>query len=566
MAGERTTSGELVADRYRLLRVLGRGGQATVWRAADLETGLDVALKLLNPDRRANPAAMERLRREAELLRRLEHVHVARCIDVGLDLTRPYIAMEYVRGVSLAEEMGQRARRQAPFDLAEVYEIFAQLLDAVGHAHELGIVHRDLKPPNVMFVRSPEGVSTKLLDLGVAKLLDRDTHEETTQGRVLGSLLYMSPEQATGVAVDQRADIFALGTMLFEVLTLRRPWTRLADGSLPPSYVAGLRLHGANAPTEILQRMLAAERPAPSRWRSGLDSRLDSVLARALAVRAADRHPRAADLLEDLSAAMDAGPERTRLTVFSDWEADSVESRDAALPGEGQPEGDPVFLPEDELARARLFLGDTRSEVVQRTVTASVSITGAGASSEGPGPARRPPGLRRTWVVGLGLGSLLVVLTLGARVLLEESASPELVLPMSPVRSSTPPPRTQVRAVPEPVEPAEPVAPVVAPPRAAEPSSKRPSERPVRAAQPPKAKGERHRFPEIRAALSTLEAEGSNLELFNRTAEAVMKAAEARVPAAERRDRIKRLASASLRTGDLAQLSRAVSALESAAD
>lgn len=561
MSAERTTSGELVADRYRLVRVLGRGGQATVWHAHDLETGLEVALKLLNPDRRANPAAMERLRREAELLRRLQHDHVARFVDLGLDLARPYVAMEYVRGVSLAEEMGQRAQRQAHFGLPEVYEIFAQLLGAVSHAHELGIVHRDLKPPNVMFVRTSLGVSTKLLDLGVAKLLDRDNHDETTQGRVLGSILYMPPEQAVGGAVDERADIFALGTMLFEVLTLRRPWTRLADGGLPLSYVGGLRLQGVNAPTEILQRMLAADRPAPSRWRAGLDPRLDAVLARALAVRAADRYQRAAELLEALGAALDPGPERTRLTVLSDWDANPAASRAAGAAGAPPPEGASLSLPEDELARARLLLGHTRSEVVQRTVTASLSTGGAGVLTGAQGEALSSPSPRRRWLVGLGL--IIAPMSLAFAVFQQLRPAPAPVVPASPVEAAAPPVRVKVRAVSEPPEPSEPVTPTEVSPPATAPVSKA---RPARARPTRSERVDGPRFPELRAALDRLETEGSNLELFNRTAEAVLKAADARVSLPERRDRIKRLASASLRTGDRAQLSRAVSVLESSAD
>lgn len=589
MTAEQTVSGELVEGRYRLVRVLGRGGQAAVWRALDLETNAEVALKLLHASRRADPAAVQRLGREAEMLRRLEHPQIARCLDFRLDLSRPYIAMEYVRGVSLAQELSQRAPRQAHFSLGEVREIFEQLLGAVGHAHELAIMHRDLKPPNVMFIRTEDGVSTKLLDLGVAKLLDQGIHDETTQGRVLGSILYMSPEQATGLRVDERTDIFALGTILFEVLSLRRAWTRLDDGTPPLAYVHGVHLRGQNAPTEILKRIVAPERPAPSRWRSGVGRSLDAVVARALAVRPEDRYPRAVDLQEALDAAIEEGAARTRLTILSDWSADGREP--SSSPGPGL-DGAWVGLSEEDLARARLVLGATMDEgaVLTRTaaselshaVESTPSPTQGTSSAVSPRPARRVSESKRSLFLGLTVALAATVLAFGLSQVLVREAPPRVVLEAARMESSSPrastprvraeseedgslaaglePPRAEPSPAPGPAE-SEALRPVS---RVTAPTKRSPAPGPQR--EPVKGRREEGRFSEIRAALARLASEGSNLDLFNRTGQAVIKAADARVSSAERRGRIKRLASSSMRTADLAQLQRAVAELESAAD
>ena len=196
---------------YELIASLGSGGMGEVYRARDIRLGRDVALKVLPSDLAANPSSLARFEREARHVAALNHPNIVSVFDVGSDDGVAYIVTELVEGVSL---------RGASFPLRKVTDIGAQIADALAAAHAAGVTHRDIKPDNVMVTR--EG-RVKVLDFGVAKATgspapDRMTVAQTEIGLVVGTVGYMAPEQVRGVAVDSRADIFAVGALLYELL------------------------------------------------------------------------------------------------------------------------------------------------------------------------------------------------------------------------------------------------------------------------------------------------------------------------------------------------------------
>ena len=216
---------------YRVTAAIGSGGMGEVYRATDTKLGRDVALKVLPSEVRQDPARLERFRREARLLASLNHPNVGAIHGLEEADGMPFLALELVEGEDLAERL---KRGSIPTD--EALGIATQIADALAAAHEKGIVHRDLKPANVKL--TPDG-KVKVLDFGLAKAYAEDAapdsgadlsrsptlaHGGTLAGVILGTAAYMAPEQAKGGAVDKRADIWAFGCVLYEMLAGRRPF------------------------------------------------------------------------------------------------------------------------------------------------------------------------------------------------------------------------------------------------------------------------------------------------------------------------------------------------------
>ena len=215
---------------YRVVDKLGEGGMGVVWRAVDTTLDRDVAIKVLPEGLAADPERLARFEREAKLLAAVNHPNIAEIYGLhAVDETR-FIAMELIAGEDLAQRIGRGALPQQ-----EVLEIAKQVARALEVAHEQGVIHRDLKPANVQM--TPDG-RVKVLDFGLAKALQPDpasgeanpsmsptiTSLGTQAGMILGTAAYMAPEQARGHAADKRADIWALGCMLYEMLTARAPF------------------------------------------------------------------------------------------------------------------------------------------------------------------------------------------------------------------------------------------------------------------------------------------------------------------------------------------------------
>jgi len=262
-------AGDVLCERYRLVKVLRSGGMGTVWLARHLVLEIDVAIKLLLP-RLSAPEFAERLMREARAAAQVNHANIVRVIDVGqTPAGEPFMAMEYLQGSSLADVIDTRGRIPA----AMTVRLALPLIDALASAHAKGIVHRDLKPDNVVMTVSDAGVVVpKLVDFGIAKLADDvDEGRRLTQaGSVLGSPDYMAPEQARGERhVDGRTDVWAMCVMLYEMLTGIRPF------------------HGDNY--NALIHAIVTEEPAPTVDFGAGDEALWEILSLGLQKRAADR-------------------------------------------------------------------------------------------------------------------------------------------------------------------------------------------------------------------------------------------------------------------------------------
>jgi serine/threonine-protein kinase len=270
--------GRLVGGRYRLVSLIGAGGMGAVYRAVHTNMGKDFAVKVLRPELSRTEEAARRFEREAEAASRLAHPGCVRVTDFGRDDGALFLVMEHLDGRSLAAVLGETPRLHP----ARAVHIAAQILDAVGHAHAQGVVHRDLKPENVMLARvddDPDHVT--ICDFGLARVAaPGDGSGITDAGALFGTPEYLSPEQALGEPADGRADLYAIGVMLFEMLAGRRPFVGATRSELlaahltrePPSLreVTG----DGSIPAELDQVTAIALRKRKSeRWAMAQDFR-----------------------------------------------------------------------------------------------------------------------------------------------------------------------------------------------------------------------------------------------------------------------------------------------------
>ena len=211
-------------SHYRIISKLGAGGMGEVWLAEDQRLDRRVALKILPRRMMENPELLQRFQREARAASALNHPNIITIHEIGLIGQTHFIATEFIEGVTLRERL-----RQGQLSLAEVLNISVQLVSAMQAAHKAGIVHRDLKPENIMI--RPDGL-VKVLDFGLARVTptkdpvkpDEAHHHSTAQGTLIGTPRYMAPEQARGIRVDHRADIFSLGVVIYEMISGRPPF------------------------------------------------------------------------------------------------------------------------------------------------------------------------------------------------------------------------------------------------------------------------------------------------------------------------------------------------------
>ncbi len=216
-------AGERIAGRFELLEPIGRGAMGEVWRARHLGLDTEVALKLISDELRDRPGMLDRFFREARTLAKLSHAHIVRVHDVALpDDPLPYLAMELLTG----EDLRDYLERKGALDADEAVGIAAQLSEALAVAHRAGVVHRDLKPANLFLAKDagrPEGFRLVVLDFGTALLVDAVDQRLTQAGVVVGTPLYMSPEQAVGDLPSPASDLYAAAIILYEMLTEHVP-------------------------------------------------------------------------------------------------------------------------------------------------------------------------------------------------------------------------------------------------------------------------------------------------------------------------------------------------------
>ena len=203
--------------RYRLGEVIGRGGMGEVYRALRIDDDEPVAVKVLTESMRDDPLQVERFFREAQVCGELDSPHIVKILDAAWseDGRYPYLAMELLEG----RDLGSHLRTRGPLPLRDVVDLVQDVAEALSCAHAVGIVHRDMKPENVFFAQTPSGARWKVLDFGISKM--RDSRGTLTRNGVIGTPNYMSPEQAQGAPLDTRTDIFALGSIVYRVLTGR---------------------------------------------------------------------------------------------------------------------------------------------------------------------------------------------------------------------------------------------------------------------------------------------------------------------------------------------------------
>jgi serine/threonine-protein kinase len=284
--------GEVIADRYEIVRPLDSGAMGEVYEALHCTLHRRVALKVLRPEVTMSDEAMERFSREAQAAAAIGHPSIVDVIDLGIHAGRPFLVMELLEGESLLQRM------QGPYALPveTAVRVTGQVLSALASAHALGVIHRDVKPENV-FVLAGGELRVKLLDFGVSKFapVKRGSRGVTREGVVLGTPKYIAPEQWLDASrVDHRADLFSVGVLLYELLTGEFPYP------------------GDNE-SEIFRSLVeqTAEPAPPSALREGLPPGLDAVVLRAIEPMPAARFPSAQDFLDALQPFGAVGIEAT---------------------------------------------------------------------------------------------------------------------------------------------------------------------------------------------------------------------------------------------------------------
>lgn len=273
--------GITVADRYRIVSVLGRGGMGVVYRCEHTKMGKAMAIKLLHGDLARDRKVVERFRREAQAVSRLSSPYTVSVFDYGTSDGLTYLVMEIVEG----EDLGRLLRSRGTLSPMRLARICAQACESLAEAHEKNIVHRDVKPENILVTRGKDGLdSIKLLDFGLARLRDGEERSEiTNSGALLGTPYYMPPEVIRGREADPRADIYALGAMLYRGLVGVPPYT-------------------GNSPIAVLTKALTDDLVPPSKRRPDLDipAELDEIVCSCLAKDPEQRPQRISDVRDAL--------------------------------------------------------------------------------------------------------------------------------------------------------------------------------------------------------------------------------------------------------------------------
>jgi serine/threonine-protein kinase len=378
MQQARTT--HVLADRYELGPVLGQGGMARVHQGVDRQLDRRVAIKVLAPPFDRDDEFVERFRREARAAAGLSHPNIVAVFDSGSDDGTHFIVTELVEGETLADRL-----RDGPMPPADAVAVAVDIARALAAAHALGLIHRDIKPGNVMLL--PDG-RVKVVDFGIARAAGSDTLTHT--GVVLGSTAYLSPEQAGGQPVDERADLYSLGCVLYEMLTGRVPFR-------------------ADTPIATMYRHVNEDAPPPSTI-APVQPELEDVVLRCLEKDPKRRVASAAELEAALLAIpLARGGDTMRLENVGAAETQPVGPVDAA---ETQPVG-----PVDAVAGGAIAAGAASAVAADDAETepvAAAAADGGGLDSRRTAPSHAPPRRiargRRPWLMAALVVALLVAL------------------------------------------------------------------------------------------------------------------------------------------------------------
>ncbi|MBY0144526.1 Stk1 family PASTA domain-containing Ser/Thr kinase [Neobacillus niacini] len=278
--------GKRLSGRYKVLEMIGGGGMANVYLAHDMILDRDVAVKMLRLDFANDEEFIRRFRREAQSATSLAHPNIVNIYDVGEENDLYYIVMEYVEGQTLK----QYIQLNSPLQVEETLEIMKQLTSAISHAHQNHIVHRDIKPQNILVDRFG---NVKITDFGIAMALSATSITQTNS--VLGSVHYLSPEQARGGMANKKSDIYSLGIVMFELLTGRLPFS------------------GESA-VSIALKHLQSETPSVRRWNPNIPQSVENIVLKSTAKDSFHRYNSVEEMEEDLRTALDA--ERINETKF----------------------------------------------------------------------------------------------------------------------------------------------------------------------------------------------------------------------------------------------------------
>jgi serine/threonine protein kinase len=264
-------SSERIAGKYKILEELGRGGMGVVYKARDTRLDCTVALKFLPPELTKDEEAKKRFIQEAKAAATLNHPHICTIYEIDEAEEKTFISMEYIEGQSLKDKL-----KEGPLSIDEAKDIALQVASGLEKAHKKGIVHRDIKPANIMI--NDEG-QAKITDFGLAKL--SWGVDLTKPATIMGTVAYMSPEQARGEEVDHRTDIWSLGAILYEMLTGKRPFEKEQEQSMIYA--------------------ILNDRPIPlSLLRSDIPTHIEHVIERALAKKATERYQNVGEFMQDL--------------------------------------------------------------------------------------------------------------------------------------------------------------------------------------------------------------------------------------------------------------------------
>ena len=353
------TTPQHLSDRYEVGEILGFGGMSEVHLARDLRLHRDVAIKVLRADLARDPSFYLRFRREAQNAAALNHPAIVAVYDTGEAETTtgplPYIVMEYVDGVTLRDIV----HSEGPMPSQRAIEVIADACQALNFSHQHGIIHRDVKPANIMISKAG---AVKVMDFGISRALADAGNPVTQTAAVIGTAQYLSPEQARGVKVDARSDVYSLGCVLYEMLTGEPPFV-------------------GDSPVAVAYQHVREDPVPPSERHSGISPELDAVVLKALAKNPDNRYQTAAEMRADL-VKVHSGETPDAPKILTDADRTSFMS---ATPSHDRTERiDPVHQPRYEERERRGSVGRWLAAVAilaVLTVVVTIAINTFGGST-----------------------------------------------------------------------------------------------------------------------------------------------------------------------------------------